>query len=317
LQCSASADAAPGRLIQESFMKIGALPLFTRDVVCNPDWLAELVGVLEEEGVESLWGVEHVLVAENYKPNYPYSADGRMPTNETTSMPDPLAWLGHAGALSKTLRLATGVLILPQYSPVQLAKRLATMDQLTRGRMMLGVGLGWQEEEYAALNVPFARRGARMDEYIRAMRALWTQSPASFDGEFVRFERVHCDVAVVQPGGVPVVIGGSTTAAARRAGRLGDGFYPYVISPEDLRARIAELEEAARGAGRDPRVVELTVWPGSFQFRGSLDKALMRRYLELPVDRIMVAQHEGDSADIAGLRTLVRRTRDVLAALGR
>jgi probable F420-dependent oxidoreductase len=273
--------------------------------------------MLDEEEVESLWGVEHVLVAENYKPNYPYSPDGRMPTDELTSMPDPLAWLTFAVAHSRRLKIATGVLILPQYSPVQLAKRLATLDQLTRGRVMLGAGLGWQEEEYAALNIPFAERGRRMDENIRAMRALWTQQPASFAGDFVRFDRVFCDVATVQPGGVPIIVGGSTAAAARRAGRLGDGFYPYVISPEDLAARMRDLESAARDAGRDPAAVELTVWPGSWQFRGSLDRALMRRYLDLPVRRVMIAQHEGETADIPGLRTLIRQTRDALGQLGR
>jgi probable F420-dependent oxidoreductase len=297
-------------------MKIGVIPLFRRGIVCDPDWVAELVGMLDEEGVESLWGVEHVLVAENYKPNYPYSADGRMPTDELTSMPDPLAWLTFAAAHSRRLKVATGVLILPQYSPVQLAKRLATLDQLTRGRVMLGVGLGWQEEEYAALNIPFAERGRRMDENIRAMRALWTQSPASFEGEFLRFDRVFCDVPVVQAGGVPIIVGGSTSAAARRAGRLGNGFYPYVISPEELALRMRELEAAAMEAGRDPAAVELTVWPGSWQFRGSLDAELMRRYLDLPVRRVMIAQHEGDTPDIPGLRTLIRRTRDVLEGIG-
>lgn len=298
-------------------MKIGVIPLFTRGVVCDPDWIAELVAMLDEEEVESLWGVEHVLVAEDYQPNYPYSADGRMPTNELTSMPDPLAWLTFAAAHSRRLRVATGVLILPQYSPVQLAKRLATIDQLTRGRISLGVGLGWQVEEYAALNVPFAQRGRRMDENIRAMRALWTQSPASFEGEFLRFDRVHCDVSVVQPGGVPILIGGSTAAAARRAGRLGDGFYPYVISPEELAERWRDVEAAAREAGRDPGAIELTVWPGSWQFRGSLDRELMKRYLELPIARVMLAQHEGETADIPGTREIIRRTKDVLGSLGR
>ncbi len=298
-------------------MKIGVIPLFRRGLVCDPDWVAELVAMLDEEEVESLWGVEHVLVAENYKPNYPYSPDGRMPTDELTSMPDPLAWLTFAVAHSRRLKIATGVLILPQYSPVQLAKRLATLDQLTRGRVMLGAGLGWQEEEYAALNIPFAERGRRMDENIRAMRALWTQQPASFAGEFLRFDRVFCDVATVQPGGVPIIVGGSTAAAARRAGRLGNGFYPYVISPEDLAERMRDLESAARDAGRDPAAVELTVWPGSWQFRGSLDRELMRRYLNLPVRRVMIAQHEGETADIPGLRTLIRQTRDALGELGR
>jgi probable F420-dependent oxidoreductase len=297
-------------------MKIGVIPLFTRDTVCDPDWVAALVRMCDEEGVESLWGVEHVLVAEDYQPNYPYSADGRMPTTASTSMPDPLDWLTFAAAHSTRLNIATGVLILPQYSPVQLAKRVATIDRLTRGRLMLGVGLGWQVEEYAALNVPFAERAARMDEHIAAMRALWTQSPASFAGRFTRFHRVQCDVAPWRPGGVPILIGGSTPAAARRAGRLGDGFYPYVVSPQDLAARWAEVEAAARAAGRDPSAVELSVWPGSYRFRGSLDAALMREYLSSPVERILVAQHEGEGASIEGLRALVRGTRGVLAGRG-
>jgi probable F420-dependent oxidoreductase len=297
-------------------MKIGVIPLFTRDTVCDPDWVAALVRMCDEEQVESLWGVEHVLVAEDYQPNYPYSADGRMPTNASTSMPDPLDWLTFAAAHSTRLNIATGVLILPQYSPVQLAKRVATIDRLTRGRLMLGVGLGWQVEEYAALNVPFAERAARMDEHIGAMRALWTQSPASFDGRFTRFQRVHCDVAPWHPGGVPILVGGSTPAAARRAGRLGDGFYPYVVSPDELQALWHEVGTAARAAGRDPAAVELSVWPGSYRFRGSLDAELMREYLSLPVQRILVAQHESESGDIEGLRGLVRETREVLGGLG-
>jgi alkanesulfonate monooxygenase SsuD/methylene tetrahydromethanopterin reductase-like flavin-dependent oxidoreductase (luciferase family) len=155
-----------------------------------------------------------------------------------------------------------------------------------------------------------------MDENIRAMRALWTQSPASFEGAFLRFDRVFCDVPVVQRGGVPIIVGGSTAAAARRAGRLGDGFYPYVISPEELCLRMRDLECAARECGRDPAAVELTVWPGSWQFRGSLDAALMRRYLALPVGRVMIAQHEADTPDIPGLRALIRRTRDTLGSVG-
>lgn len=298
-------------------MKIGVLPLFAQGVICNPDWVAEFVGTVEEEGVESIWGVEHVLVAENYKPNYPYSQDGRMPGNDQTVMPDPLEWLSFAAAFSKTVRLGTSVLVLPQHSPVQLAKRLATLDQLSNGRMMAGVGLGWQEEEYAALNVPFARRGPRMDEYIAAMRALWTQSPASFEGEFVRFDRVHCDIKPAQQGGVPVIIGGSTEAAAKRAGRVGDGFYPYVISPEELAARMRDLNAAALAAGRDPAAVELSVWPGSWMYRASLDVEVLRRYLALPVSRVVVGMHEADQPTFLALRELICRTRDNLHKAGK
>lgn len=298
-------------------MQIGVQPLFLKGVTDDPDWVAEFVATVEEEGGDSIWGVEHVLVAEDYKPNYPYSQDGRMPATEQTIMPDPLAWLAYAGGLSKTLTLGTSVLVLPQYSPVQLAKRLATLDNLTGGRMLLGVGLGWQEEEYAALNVPFARRGARMDEYIQAMRCLWKDVPASFEGEFVNFNRVHCDVRPRREGGVPIVIGGSSTAAARRAGRLGDGFYPYVISPDDLAARWADVEAAAKEAGRSAEAVELTLWPGSFQFGGSLDEDLMRAYLKAaPIRRITLSMHEAPNGDFAGLRELIRGTRNLLEKLG-
>jgi len=298
-------------------MNIGVLPLFAQGVICNPDWVAEFVGTVEEEGVESIWGVEHVLVAENYKPNYPYSEDGRMPGNDQTVMPDPLEWLSFAAAFSKRVRLGTSVMVLPQHSPVQLAKRLATLDQLSNGRMMLGVGLGWQEEEYAALNVPFARRGARMDEYIAAMRALWTESPASYAGEFVRFDRVHCDIKPARPGGVPIIIGGSTEAAAKRAGRIGDGFYPYVISPEDLAERVRDLNAAALAAGRDPAAVELSVWPGSWMYRASLDVEVLRRYLALPVSRVVIGMHEADQPTFLGLRELICRTRDNLVKAGK
>lgn len=296
-------------------MKIGVLPLFVKGIICNPDWVAEFVGTAEEEGVESIWAVEHVLVAENYKPNYPYSSDGRAPTSADTVMPDPLEWLSFAAAFSKTVRLGTSVVVLPQHSPVQLAKRLATIDQLSNGRMMLGAGLGWQEEEYAALNVPFARRGARMDEYIAAMRALWTQEPASFSGEFVQFERVFSDARPVQSGGVPIIIGGSTAAAAARAGRISDGFYPYVISPEDMALRIKDIEQAALAAGRAPASVELTVWPGSWQYRASLDVDVMRRYLTLPISRIVVGMHEADQPTFPALRELLRRTTDIIAKI--
>jgi probable F420-dependent oxidoreductase len=296
-------------------MKIGVLPLFNRDVICNPDWVAEFIATVEEENVESVWGVEHVLVAENYAPNYPYSADGRAPVAADTVMPDPLEWLAFAAALSRKVVLGTSVMVLPQHSPVQLAKRLATIDRLSNGRMLLGAGLGWQQEEYAALNVPFAKRGARMDEYIAAMRALWAQQPASFEGEFVRFSRVFSDVRPVQAGGIPIIIGGSTEAAARRAGRIGDGFYPYVISPEDMALRIDDAYAAADAAGRARAAVEFTIWPGSWQFRSSLDADVMRRYLALPISRVVVGMHEAEQPDFDGLRTLLRRTRETIATV--
>ena len=184
-------------------MKLGVLPRFTRDHIVDPDWVLGFGAVCEEAGVESVWAVEHVVVAQEYEPRYPYSASGRMPGNPETVMPDPLEWLAFLAAGTSTVRLGTSVVVLTLHSPAVVAKRVATMDALSRGRMMLGVGIGWQVEEYAAVGVPYSERGARLDEYIDALRALWRDEYASFDGRFVRFDRVSSLPKPVQPGGVP------------------------------------------------------------------------------------------------------------------
>jgi len=126
----------------------------------------------EAAGFESIWTVEHVVVPAGYESEYPYSADGRMPGGEDVDIPDPLVWLSWVGAVTTTLKLATGILILPQRNPVVLAKELATLDLLSGGRVMLGVGVGWLREEFDAIGVPFEERAARTDEYVEALRRL-------------------------------------------------------------------------------------------------------------------------------------------------
>src|SRR6476660_6665715 len=139
----------------------------------EPGLAVGLAQLAEELGFESLWTVEHVVVPTAYASAYPYSPDGRMPGGEDVPIPDPLIWLAYVGGATSTIRLATGILILPQRNPVILAKELATLDRLSGGRVELGVGVGWLREEFDALGVPWERRGARTDEYVAAMRALW------------------------------------------------------------------------------------------------------------------------------------------------
>src|SRR5207342_2461098 len=139
----------------------------------------------EAAGFESFWTVEHVIFPEDYQSAYPYSPTGKMPAAPSTPIPDPLIWLSYVAAVTTKLRLATGILILPQRNPLILAKEVATLDHLSGGRVELGIGVGWLEEEFDALGVPFARRGARTDEYIEVLRALWDGDHASHDGEFV------------------------------------------------------------------------------------------------------------------------------------
>ena len=292
-------------------MKLGILPTFDRRTTLDPDFVTGFARMAEEGGCESIWAVEHVVVAERYEPLYPYAPDGRMPTGPDTVMPDPLEWLAYVAAVTKHLRLGTSVMVASEHSAAILAKRVATLDALSRGRVLLGVGIGWQKEEYAAIGVPYRDRGRRLDETIEAMRALWGPGPASYRGRHVSFENVSCDAKPAQKGGPPILIGGSSPAAARRAGRLGDGFYPYVISPADLALRMAELRAAAREAGRDPAAIEVTVWPGSFAFDRTFDLDLIRGYLDCGnVTRLVVSAMEAGGTAMDDFRRLVDAYRE-------
>ena len=190
-------------------MNLGVIPPMLRGKTADPRWVGELLEIVEGAGVESIWGVEHVIVAEDYQPLYPYSPDGRMPGDGATVMPDPLEWLSFAAAKTARLQLGTSVIVASQHSAAILAKRAATLDALSGGRFMLGVGLGWQKEEYEAIGVPYQDRGRRLDECIEAMKVLWSQHPATYHGKHVRFTRVHCNTDLATPGGPPVLIGGS------------------------------------------------------------------------------------------------------------
>jgi probable F420-dependent oxidoreductase len=183
----------------------------------QPDPLDSLVTNAEENGIESLWTVEHVVVPVGYESPYPYSPSGRMPGPENSPIPDPILPLAFAAAKSQRLRLGTGVLILPQRHPAYVAKEIATLDVLSGGRALLGVGIGWLAEEFETLGIPFGERVARTEEAIPAIRSLWEPSPAPFEGRFYRWGPVESNPKPVQRPGVPIVIGGHVDAAARRA----------------------------------------------------------------------------------------------------
>lgn len=246
----------------------------------EPEGAAGIAQLAEEHGFESVWTVEHTVVPAGYESEYPYDPSGRMPAGDDFPIPDPLVWLTWVGAVTKRVRLATGILILPQRNPVTLAKELATLDVLSGGRVELGVGVGWLREEFDALGVPFDDRGARTDEYIRAMRTLWRESEASFEGKFTTFERCNSYPKPRQPS-IPIVVGGHTKAAARRAGRLGDGFFPGRASAEELRPLLDEMRISARDAGRDADAIEVTAG-------GVLDADGVARFADLGVGRVVV-----------------------------
>src|SRR4051812_6336185 len=223
----------------------------------NPAGAVEAARAAEENGFESIWTVEHVVYPDDYQSAYPYSADGKMPAVPSTPMPDPLIWLAYVASVTSRIRLATGILILPERNPVVLAKELATLDHLSGGRVELGIGVGWLREEFDALGVPWERRGARTDEYVEAMRALWASDGASYDGEFASFTRVSSNPKPPN-GSVRIVVGGHSRAAAERAGRLGDGLFPGKGSPKELGQLLDIARQTAAASGRDPAAIELT-----------------------------------------------------------
>jgi probable F420-dependent oxidoreductase len=175
---------------------------------------------------------------------------------EDYPIPDPLIWLAYIASATRTIKLGTAILILPQRNPVVTAKAVATLDHLAGGaRVLLGIGVGWLAEEFAALGLPFADRGPRTDEYVAAMRALWSQDCASYKGRFVSFDKVFCR-PLPQERRIPIIVGGDTVAAARRAGRLGDGYFPARNPPPET---FQEMRRAAEAAGRDPASIEITL----------------------------------------------------------
>lgn len=225
--------------------------------------LRTLVAHAEGVGFDTFWLPDHVVMPAKYSSRYPYQAyapgeEFKPYPFDAVPFPEPFTALAYVAGATDRIRLATGVLILPERNPVLFAKQVATLDSLSGGRLELGIGLGWLKEEYDALGVEWSHRGRRMDEYIEAMRRLWRDDVASYHGEFVSFTDISCDPKPRQPGGVPLIIGGHSEAAARRAGRIGDGFIPTGFEGDyDMSGLVALARRTAEENGRDPAAVRM------------------------------------------------------------
>ncbi len=249
---------------------------------------ARLARLAEAAGFDSVFAVDHVALPERYESTYPYAPGGRLPGTQFTAMPDPLIWMAFAAAATTRLRLMTGVIILPLRNPLVLAKQVATLDHMSGGRIELGIGVGWLREEFEALGVPFAERGRRADEYVGAMRALWREDGASFTGRFVSFEGVTCDPKPLARA-VPIIVGGHSEAAARRAGRLGDGFFPSIGAQVDTMPLFDVVRRSAEAAGRDPGAIEILAGcPGALPGSGQDPLEAVAERQRQGVDRIVL-----------------------------
>jgi probable F420-dependent oxidoreductase len=262
-----------------------SLGLFALNQHAGPEALERLVPLSEELGSYSLWMGEHVVVPDPRRPPSPMEPD--------EPIHDPLVALAFAAAHTTSIRLATGIVILPQRNPVVLAKQLASLDSISSGRLIAGIGVGYLEPEMTAVGVPMKRRGARADEYLAAMRALWEQERPSFEGEFVRFDGVNAHPRPVQRP-LPVVIGGHTEAAHRRAARSGQGWYGFMLDLEQTAQQVAGLRRALSQAGRDPGELELSVSPSV-----RVDAETAEAFGDLGVDRLVLVPPFGSSLDDA------------------
>ena len=263
-------------------MKVGLA--FASSIAIGHDDSLEICRRAEAGGFESIWGGEHVIMPDAIDSKYPYTPDGKIPAEPETPIPDPLVWLAFAAAAAPTLKLGTCILIVPQRNPLILAKELATLDRLSGGRVELGLGVGWMKEEFDALGIPWERRGARNDEYIAAMRALWSGPHAEYHGEFVDFDPVTCSPRPVN-GNIPVIVGGDSPAAIRRAANIADGYFPGEGDAERLGQLIQKVKQATEDAGRDPAQLEINAMFGA-QFADPA--AGLEQMANLGVDRVMV-----------------------------
>jgi probable F420-dependent oxidoreductase len=252
----------------------------------------------EHLGLESLWAIDHVVVPSGYETVYPYDESGKMMGGaEEVEIADPLAWLSFAAGVTDRVKLATGVVVLPQRNPVVLAKQVASLDALSGGRALLGVGVGWLAEEFAAIGVPFGDRGRRHDDYVEAMRALWRDTRATVHNTYVDFDDA---ISLPHPSrrSVPIVIGGRSARSARRAAQIGDGYFPSITEPGQLAPLIEVFHVEAERLQRDPRDVEITVpYPGGLaeltaaaEDRAGAERivALLQQFAETGVSRILL-----------------------------
>jgi probable F420-dependent oxidoreductase len=235
----------------------------TRGATASPEALETLVARGEALGFASVVIADHIVFPVTITSRYPYTVSGAFPGQGDALEQLPL--MAFVAARSRTLRLISSVMILPYRNPVVTAKMLATIDVLSRGRLTVGVGVGWLREEFEALGAPpFERRGAVSDEYLRIFKTLWTQDPASYRGEFYRFEAIRCLPHPVQKPHPPIWVGGHSKAALRRAARLGDGWHPVganpavPLGPAELRASLDELRRLTEAEGRDPATLTIS-----------------------------------------------------------
>jgi len=276
-------------------MRVG-VPLF----LLRPERMTEVAVRAEELGFESVWVPEHLVLPPTIRSRYPYAADGVPPIRTDAPHLDPLIVLTHVAARTARIRLGTNIYLLPLRHPLATARVAVSLDVLSGGRLTLGVGAGWLEEEFVAAGVDFRTRGARTRECVRALRVLWTAPEPEFHGRFFSFGPVKFEPKPLQKPHPPIVFGGETEAALRRAAALGDGWYGVGHDPASAGRQRARLQTLLAEAGRAGAPFESTV----SHRNGVLARDDLRRYADAGIDRVVVLPWRRGQEALDGLARL-------------
>jgi probable F420-dependent oxidoreductase len=254
----------------------------TANPFSTPELLALIGREAEERGIGTIWVGEHVVLFDQYESSYPYAEDGRIPTPPGTGLLEPLSTLSFLAAHTTDVRLGTAMVLLPQRNPVYTAKEVSTLDWLSNGRVDLGIGVGWLEEEFEALNVPWPRRGRRTDEYLEVLTTLWCDETSAYEGEFYSLNPCSMFPKPVQHPHPPIHIGGESDAALRRTARAAQGWHTFNRTPAELAEPLGKLDRLLADQGRTRGDVRITVCP-YFQ---PLDADIAEAYAEAGADAV-------------------------------
>ena len=284
-------------------MRVGVTMAFNDHTA--PDFIGAAAQLVEESGFHSVWVPEHVLFFPDYASTYPYSEDGRIP-GEPVGVIDPFAALTWVASHTKTLRLGTGICLVPQRQPVYTAKAVADLDYLSGGRVDFGVGIGWLREEFDNLQMGFDDRAGRCVEYLDVMRALWSPGVSSFQSDGYTLTDCHFYPKPVQTPHPPIFFGGESEPALRRVAQHGDGWYGFNLDPEGLTEALARLDGHLERADRSRDDILVYVGPSS----KPINPDTVAAYRDLGVDQLIVPLMAGN------LERLARRRDRMVEAVG-
>ena len=314
-------------------MEVGWV-VYNRGRIGQREHLVQLAQHAERLEFSSIWVTDHIVMPVEMRSRYPFSATGTFPTEPSEDYLEPLTVLSYLAACTRRVKLGVSALILPHRNPLVAAKTLATLDVLSSGRVLVGVAVGWLEEEFRALGLPpFAERGAYSEECLRIFKEVWTKDDPSFAGRYHSFTGIKFAPKPIQKPHPPIWVGGHSAAARRRAGQFGDAWHPVgqrppvLLAPDELGQAMLTVREAAERAGRDPLSVTAalritvklaaTAAPaGRFLLTGSPSQVAddIRRYGDVGVTHLVLDVMTSDPATIA--ETMDRFANEVRPRLG-